>query len=569
MKFWILLVATLGIVLQLAVISPSGLKVNSDLLFWSSHGHDGIWHIAVANELQRTFPPLNPIFAGEKLVNYHFFSDIPLAFINSLTGIPKITLYFHILPVIYSFFLGYFAYKAGKELGRNKLTGLFSVFAVYFIGSFGFIVTLLQNRGVGGESLFWATQVQSSIGNPPQILANIFLLAFTYYLARYLQGGSLQGRVPPCQKLLLTLLPALASASKIYAGLVIYPALLIVAMYRYIATKKTDLLIISVISGLLTLAIYLPFTKSAGSFLIWEPLWYGKRLFLDAGRIGIPNFAFILQHYESLTSIKSYIGLFVKYNFPALLLMIFGNLGVRSLGFLAIPVLFKKNKLISIFLLATAGIAFIIPNLFLQKGVATNTSQTFQYMLLVFGLYFALATSSLFSKIHNLRSKTLFLIVVFALSIPTQIGLLHEFYRRPAFAKISRAELEALSFIKNNYQGNQTILTPPYDRYYEEVGNPTPHIWDWFDTSYVAALSEKQTYFADYEQVDIMGYDYQHRKNIQESIFQTEFDPDMFKQEKINLIYFPKTRAPKTNFSTIPTMKKVYNNSEVEIWEIK
>ena len=72
----ILIVFILGIVGQLAVISPSGVFQNGDLVFWSAHGHDGAWHIALMEEIKKGYPFGNPSLAGEKLVNYHFFSDI-------------------------------------------------------------------------------------------------------------------------------------------------------------------------------------------------------------------------------------------------------------------------------------------------------------------------------------------------------------------------------------------------------------------------------------------------------------------------------------------------------------
>ena len=198
--------------------------------------------------------------------------------------------------------------------------------------------------------------------------------------------------------------------------------------------------------------------------------------------------------------------------------MLFGNLGVRSIGFLAIPKLFRQNKGITIFLLSAAFFSFLIPNLFLQKGVATNTSQTFQYLLLVFGVFFAIAASDIFSKINNLKTKILFISVLILFSLPTQLGLLRQFYSRPAFTKISAGELQALNYLKNYSDKNSVILTPPYDKYLD-TGEVPPPIWDWFDTSYVAALSERRVYFADYEQVDIMGYQYKTRQNNQETVF--------------------------------------------------
>src|SRR5581483_7881007 len=72
---WLILLFLLGIIGQLLIIAPSGLTINGNLLFWSAHGHDGVWHLALVQELEKNWPWQNPDFAGEKLVNYHFFSD--------------------------------------------------------------------------------------------------------------------------------------------------------------------------------------------------------------------------------------------------------------------------------------------------------------------------------------------------------------------------------------------------------------------------------------------------------------------------------------------------------------
>src|SRR5437879_9715117 len=37
------------------------------------------------------------------------------------------------------------------------------------------IVTFLKDQSLGGESIFWASQIQSSIGNPPQAAAFIIV----------------------------------------------------------------------------------------------------------------------------------------------------------------------------------------------------------------------------------------------------------------------------------------------------------------------------------------------------------------------------------------------------------
>jgi len=88
----------------MAIIAPSGITRGGDLLFWSSNGHDGFWHIALMNEINRGWPFQNPVFAGEKLINYHFFSDLLPAMINKYTGVSSMDLYFRIFPLLYSIF---------------------------------------------------------------------------------------------------------------------------------------------------------------------------------------------------------------------------------------------------------------------------------------------------------------------------------------------------------------------------------------------------------------------------------------------------------------------------------
>jgi len=558
---FLILLFVIGIIGQLAVISPSGTLRNGDLLFWSAHGHDAMWHIAVSNEIKHGFPLQNPVMAGEKLVNYHFFSDILPAYLNKFLKFPSLTLYFWIMPLVYSFFLGLAAYLAGKEIGKSRISGLFSVFAVYFIGSFGYIVTLLQGRGIGGESLFWATQVQSSIGNPPQILSDIFFLATIYCLAKYLKGN-LHSTIP------LTLLLISTSIAKVYAGMVILPAFALLATYRLIRHKKIDLIIVTTISSIISLGIYLPFSEGAGQYLILEPLWYARKIFSDTGRVGIQNFELITQHYQSLHSLKAKIG-FARYDILGILLIIFGNLGTRSLGFLAVPKFMHKNTQMGLFLLSCSVLSLLIPILFLQKGVATNTSQTLQYMLLVLGLFFALACSEIFTKTKNINLKIAVFTSIILISVPTQIGLLCEFYSRPAYAKIEGGEIEALNYLKNNSDKGAIIITPPYDSYLDTKEVPPP-IWDWFDTSYVAAMSERRVYFEDYEQVDIMGYDYEQRVANQNLIFKETNNNQILntlKNEKITFVYFPKTHKPKIDLSEIGLVK-YYENDEVEIWEV-
>jgi hypothetical protein len=208
--------------------------------------------------------------------------------------------------------------------------------------------------------------------------------------------------------------------------------------------------------------------------------------------------------------------------------------------------------------------------------VASNTSQFLQYFILLFGILAGVSTAKLFAKIlsgwidKSQLLKIIFAGIIIALAIPTQVGLIYEFYKRPAFAKITKEELIALSFIKKSTTENSIILTPPYNQYLALEGK-TPEIWDWADTAYVAAFSGRRTYFDDQEQVDIMGYDFEKRKLFKEFVFKEKDEKlvaEALSQEKIDYLYFPKLLKPNADLSKT-NLIKIFENDKVEIWQVK
>ena len=547
--FIVLLVFSIGIIGQLAVISPSGTYKNGDLLFWSAHGHDGTWHIALMEEMKKTWPLQNPIFAGEKLTNYHFFSDILPAIVGKYTKITNENLYFRIFPLIYSLFLGASVYFLTKKLTNNFQASIWATIFTYFAGSFGYLIGK-------GESVFWATQIQSSSGNPPQIISNFLFLSAIYFVITFLQNNDKSK-----QKLFFFIsfiLLGTISAFKIYAGVIILLTLAIIGTWNLIFKKDAKLFFLSFLSGIMALALYLPNSSNTGSFLIYEPWWYIRTMIVEPSRLNLLDWELRRQTYIYEHNLKRVIWL----EGMGFLIFFFGNLGMRFLGlweFVKTNAIFKISIIFSL----------IFPLLFLQKGVASNTAQFLQYFILLFGILAGIGTAKLTSRFKILVP------VIFLLMIPTQINLLKEFYiedgyyTRSAFAKISASEIEALNFIKNNTDINAVILTPPYNQYLD-LKKITPDIWDWFDTSYVSAFSSRRTYFDDYEQVDIMGYDYKPRLEIKRVIFDNLDAVKIstaLKSTNANILYYPKAVAPKVNPELLG-LSKFFENSEVIIWKV-
>jgi hypothetical protein len=566
--FLVLAVFALGILGQLAIISPSGTFQNGNLAFWSANGHDGSWHIALMEEIKKGFPFENPSFAGEKLVNYHFFSDIAPAIISKYLPLSDLDLYFRIFPFIYSVFLGASAFYLTRKITNSFGASLWATIFTYFAGSFGFIVTYLKNKTIGGESIFWATQIQSSSGNPPQIVSDFLILAALYFLTIFLQKKGSKLIFAVCVLLFGTL-----AEFKVYAAIVLLGVLFLVGIWQILRERKIQIFLLAIVSGALAAILYLPNSTGSVSFLIFQPWWYIRTMIVEPSRLNLIDWELKRQTYIYEHNLKRVIFL----EGVGFLIFFFGNLGMRFIGLWELIRMLKdslKNYFNLIFILVILS-SLALPLLFLQKGVASNTSQFLQYFILLFGILAGITTARFIKliKIPVFQIPVALLLIV--IMVPTQIGLLHEFYGSPqyprsAFAKISKAELQALKFVKENTPEKDVILTPPYNQYLN-LGGATPNIWDWFDTSYVSAFTSRRTYMDDYEQADIMGYDYRSRLEIKKTIFESEKEDEVkiaIGKTNANLIYFPKPLAPKVNLESL-NLTKLFDNQEVEVWKIK
>ena len=96
------LVIGLGVFFQVLSVAPSGIKDNGGIKFYHVNGYDGIYYLALDKNLVSTFPPDEPGFSGNKLINYHFFSNLVTSDVSRMFGLPAILLHFQALPLALS-----------------------------------------------------------------------------------------------------------------------------------------------------------------------------------------------------------------------------------------------------------------------------------------------------------------------------------------------------------------------------------------------------------------------------------------------------------------------------------
>ena len=561
---YFLLILFFGIITQVAINAPSGFNFGGNLLFWSAQGRDGMWHVALMEEMKRNiFPFMNPEYAGHVLQNYHFFVDLLMSDISRMFLFSDLDLYFRFFPVLFSLLLGLSSFIFVRYWSKDKNAGQWGMIFTYFAGSFGYIVTLIRNRTIGGESIFWMSQTPSVLGNPPQAAAFIIVIGFLFLLLKYLRTRKIS------YLFLAALLGGVTIEFKVYGGLILLGSLLALGIYELIFKKRYQIILLFGITLVISSLLYFPNSSGSEGFIIFQPWWFIRTMVVV--NLGLLDWELRRQTYLSIGRFTSYLRV-IQLEGTAFLIYFFGNLGMRAVGFVKfINDLINGNikKSINVFIYTAAFIAFVIPLLFLQKGVVYNSIQFSQYFLLLFGFLAAISMSRVMKKFGRSPVKIIISSLVIILAVPTTFGLLYQFYANKPLAKVSATTLSALDFLKTT-NPDSVILTAPYNQYNQNKdGTPPIPIYDWSDTGYIAALSGRRTTISDTQQIDIMGYDFKNLLSARDAAF-TDKTGNLFsafvKNYKVDYIYLNKGEDG-SGYSKL-NMDRVYTNSEVDIYRV-
>ncbi|MDO8619204.1 MAG: hypothetical protein Q7R49_04660 [Candidatus Daviesbacteria bacterium] len=559
-----ILVLTFGMIGQVMVNAPSGLMHSDGVYFYSAHGHDGVWHLSLMEELHKDiFPFQDPEFAGHKLQNYHFFVDLLMSETTRLFPFSNLDIYFRFMPILFSLLLGLGGFIFVKNWSKSEWAGLWSMIFIYFCGSFGYILTLIKSHDLGGEATFWVTQTQSILGNPPHAAAFIILTVFMFLLLKYFQEKNTN------YLFVAAILGGSVIEFKVYAGVLVLSGLLIIAIWEILFKRSFAILLFFIFTLFLSLAVYLPNSQSSQDFLIWEPWWFIRTMVVVPDRLDWLDLELRRQTYLAEGNLKRVIEL----ESIAFLIFLFGNLGMRFIGFWTVFKMIKKNifkNSFDLFFLSVTLISFIIPVLFLQKGVAYNSIQFNQYFLLLFGFLAAITTDRLIRLVKLPTLKVVISLLIIIMAVPTQAGLLRNFYKNLPLSKVTVEELSALEFLNNNTMEDAVILTAPFNQYAEGKYYPPMPIYAWGDTGYVPAFSGRKTLISDIEQVKIMGYEPEELINERQVIFESksiDVVSSFLQKYQVDYVYLESGQKFGVSVDKLP-LKSIYQSGDVLIYKV-
>lgn len=552
-----ILLIVVGSVIWSLIMVKSGLVYSYGMGFWGPNGHDGVWHIALAESLSRGSRGM-PVFSGEILKNYHAGFDLILAALHKLTTIPIVNLYFQIIPPILAVLIGILTYKFVILWRKSKEEAFWATFFVYFGGSFGWLVSLLRQGTLEGESMFWAQQSISTLINPPFALSLVLLLIGLILL------------VKKKNLLLIILCFGILIQIKAYAGVLGLGALLVSGVYDRLKNNNYFLLKAFFGSLTVTLLLFFLFNRDSVGLLVFRPFWFLETMMGLTDRLGWLRFGSAMTNYRLgniwIKAIPAYLIAFV--------IFWVGNMGTRIIKAILVWKWiknFKKIGWVEIFIASLVIAGGLIPMFFLQTGTPWNTIQFFYYSLFFSGILAGVVFGEISSKSKNSILYGIEVAALFALTLPTTIGTLRHYLPARPPAMISNEELEALKFLSTQPAG--VVLTYPFDKYKakEAEANPPRPLFLYESTAYVSAFAKKPVFLEDEVNLDITGYVWRERREKVLNFYSTLKEGEVrefLKSNNISYVYWIKPQRATLGEGQLG-LTRLFENKLVDIYKVE
>ncbi|KKQ80917.1 MAG: hypothetical protein UT01_C0004G0006 [Candidatus Daviesbacteria bacterium GW2011_GWA1_38_7] len=566
----------IGSIFQTLSVFRSGLNFDFGKGFWGPNAHDGIWHIALINQIAKRVPPENPIFAGVDLKNYHYFYDIFISGLATASRVDPEDLIFRMVPLLFSILLGlgtislvekYFVTKSNELSPRFKKRGfeflsidnkklyLISLFFVYFTGSFGWIVDYIKYKSFGGESNFWVNQPVSYNLNPPfmiSLLIVIMLVMFVEYFAKSFNNKLF---------ILFTLSAASLVSFKSYAAVLIILSLGILGVI-YIFQGKFKFIILSCATAILSLLFIIP-NLSSGSFFIVSPLWFVHSMIDSLDRVGWLKLSAARQAYFER---KEWFKFSLIEAFTTTVFFV-GNLGIRVFGLFKMFLSGNSTNLpVFIFMNSIIVFSLIIPPIVIQKGNPWNSIQFMYYSLFFMAIYAGYFVTLIYSKLPSMIAIIFLIFIIIITPINAITSAKGYLYNRP-HSLITTTEMEALEFLKKQEEG--VVLGLPFDKDLKEKFSEPHALFMYETTAYISAFSNKPTYLSDEIQNEILQTDYAKRRIEAKDFFSGEGrNREFLIKNDIKYIYLSKIIKFSFDYEN-EQIKKIFENDEVMIFKVE
>lgn len=465
-----------AILFSLSVIT-SGWFVNGSLALRGVNTIDGIWNLALAEELKHSFPPEHPAIAGVPLRGYHILYNLLVADFSRLSGLPTVGLHFHFVPIVMSFLLVYGLYALAVRLTKGTRHAVWATFFALAGGSFSFVLPIFFGRSVSLDDALGITQPFSLLVSPSFVLSLLSIIYTWIFLNEYDKHpswiwGALTGAFA-----------GLAVGMKVYAGLILLPTTGWFVLIRLVTKRDWVSAVMAGATAAVAAVVFLPLNASYG-FLRYQPLWPPHRVMQ-----GVLDFTQWELKRQTLEAMGARLGLF-RLEVIALVIFVFGNLGTRLIGLMGLFWVKKKGVSVTFsFLIIGSLISFVLPMFFLQPIGAFNMIQFFWYFLVFMGLLAGWGFSVIIGRLRTPWREVIVIIILIA-TLPSAAEKISLFVQKPTYV-ITKEEMTLYQKLRAiGKPGDVVLEIPVIDRYSDA------NIRGWFYrvTPRVTAFSGKRTF---------------------------------------------------------------------------
>lgn len=545
----VILAIVFCVLIQSIIVFPNGITPEGKIVLKGGFIEEATWHISIINNLKESIPPENPIYAGEKLTNYNYFSDVFITTVQRFTRINTLTLYFNLIGPFLSFLCAVSLYFVLKEFTKNKLISALGVLLITLGCTYYYIFGFFRpNLNLNPSSLFGNDYLSRMVN---------YQLPFSYLLLTSIIFLLLTSKKINSLRFTLTTSILIASGIgfKSYGTLLIVPALYLVGFYKILIRELSYIKIAFFSSIFLVIFVYVFFHRKNPTEEVFtiNPFWIIENIFNDPLRLNSPAWATQRDWYVDNNNYLGIVYLYLK----GVFLFLFTNLGLKILGFYNI---FneregrKKEVILLISIIALIGI--FMPLVFTQGGVKWNVIQFIWYSGFMLGILLVLFISNL--------QRRLGLGLTLVIMLVTWGSFLPGVYRYSKYYLLDSDNLTVY-----NFKGTQESYEAAKFLYSQEDGIL---LMDsvYSQTSFIVAISRKTAFFADTTILSNLFIDWQSRSKGIDLFFNSpkeDYRKNFLKENNISYVF----TASKTSkdLGSKDYLVNIYNNEEVSIYKTK
>lgn len=257
-----IIIMLVGVAAQQLPLWHQGIRSDSGIGFCCEEPIDGLWNIAVTDQLVRAIPPETPGYSGTPFINYHFWSYLITADLIRVFHLPLLPTQLQFMPLFISVTYGLVLLSVGSLWLKTKTAFQWLLFWTYFAADF-FPIARMH---VTGSVDFNLTPLLSSwmfSMNFPMSISIVLLLAAIFIIAAWEKQRSRS------LLLLAAFMCGTVIGYKVHTGIFVLLGLLALAVLQQ-RKQYTGLFFASVV---IAAVLYLPQNHGSGGLYI---SWFSR-----------------------------------------------------------------------------------------------------------------------------------------------------------------------------------------------------------------------------------------------------------------------------------------------------